>query len=300
MKDFDVVILTDSRYIRPAEITPYVQNILTEDRLIMDALMSRGMRVERKEWTDQGFDWSKTRSVVFRTTWDYFDKIELFKRWLNYVDSKCLCINDIDTISWNIDKHYLADLDSEGISVIPTHFTRENTKASLQKIMKDRGWNDVVIKPAVGGAGRLTHRVLGAQIDEFEALFAEWTEMESFMVQPFQRSVPQKGEWSLMYFGDTFSHAVLKKAKDGDFRVQDDFGGTVEAYQPSKKEIRFGRQAVKASGKDPVYARVDIIEDNKGKLAVSELELVEPELWMRFNRDSADLFADQILMKLES
>ncbi|MFN1835069.1 RimK family alpha-L-glutamate ligase [Balneola sp. MJW-20] len=300
MKEFDVVVLTESRYIRPDDNSPYVQNILTEDRLIMDALLSRGLLVDRKEWTDQQFDWSDTRAVVFRTTWDYFDKVELFRRWLNLVDTKCLCINDKETILWNIDKHYLADLAQNNVPVIPTHFTRADRKASLSKIMKDRGWNDVVIKPAVGGAGRLTYRILGAQIKEFEDQFAEWTQIESFMVQPFQRSVPAKGEVSHMFFGDHYSHSILKRAKDGDFRVQDDFGGTVHPYEASEEEIRFGLHAIRSSGKNPTYARVDVIEDNNGRLAVSELELVEPELWMRMNPESADIFADQILMQLES
>ena len=32
-----------------------------------------------------------------------------------------------------------------------------------------------------------------------------------------------------------YTHAVLKKAKSGDFRVQDDFGGSVEKLHGQKR-----------------------------------------------------------------
>ena len=96
-----------------------------------------------------------------------------------------------------------------------------------------------------------------------------------------------------------YSHAVLKQAKAGDFRVQDDFGGSVTTYNPSETEITFAVNATKACPELPIYARVDIFTDNANQLAVSELELIEPELWFRNNHKAAGILAKQIALRLK-
>jgi len=111
------------------------------------------------------------------------------------------------------------------------------------------------------------------------------------MLQPFQHAIVKKGELSLIVIDGEFTHAVLKIAKKGDFRVQDDFGGTVHTYTPTKTEIEFAEQAVNACKSKPVYARVDMFIDNNGQLAIAELELIEPELWFRNNTKAADKLA---------
>lgn len=94
-----------------------------------------------------------------------------------------------------------------------------------------------------------------------------------------------------MLFGGEYTHSVIKRAKLGDFRVQDDFGGSVESYQPSIEMIDLAKQTISKIDPIPTYARVDIIWDNSDRLVVSELELIEPELWFRFNESSADKLA---------
>jgi glutathione synthase/RimK-type ligase-like ATP-grasp enzyme len=84
-------------------------------------------------------------------------------------------------------------------------------------------------------------------------------------------------------------------AKPGDFRVQDDHGGTVHEYQPTQEQIALAERAVAACRPRPVYGRVDLIRDNDGRLAVMELELIEPELWLRFHPPAAEAFADGIV-----
>ena len=92
-----------------------------------------------------------------------------------------------------------------------------------------------------------------------------------------------------MVFGGKFSHAVLKTAKPGDFRVQDDFGGTISSYTPNKEEIQFIEHAVAACNPVPIYARIDVIWNNQDELCIGEIELIEPELWFRMSpKASAD------------
>jgi hypothetical protein len=95
--------------------------------------------------------------------------------------------------------------------------------------------------------------------------------------------------------GGHFTHAMLKKARTGDFRVQDDFGGTLHPYVASQPEITFAEEVVSHCRQQPYYARVDAIWDNQNLLAISELELIEPELWFRFNPAAADRLADTFI-----
>jgi hypothetical protein len=111
------------------------------------------------------------------------------------------------------------------------------------------------------------------------------------ILQEYQKQITTKGEISLMLFGGEYSHAVLKKAKPGDFRVQDDFGGTVHAYMPSDQAIRFAENALAQCPELPIYARVDLFWNNEDDLVLGELELIEPELWFREAAQSAELCA---------
>ena len=112
------------------------------------------------------------------------------------------------------------------------------------------------------------------------------------MVQEFQKNILSNGEIAVMLFGGEYSHSVLKKAKKGDFRVQDDFGGSVEIINASTEIIDLAEKTVKSLKTMPLYARVDIILDNGNSPVISELELIEPELWFRFKEESAYKLAE--------
>ena len=94
-----------------------------------------------------------------------------------------------------------------------------------------------------------------------------------------------------MLFGGKFTHSIMKKAKEGDFRVQDDFGGSVEAYIPENEMIELSEKVVQQLDPIPAYARVDVIWNNNSQIVVSELELIEPELWFRYNEGAAKMLA---------
>ncbi len=90
MRQFDVTF-TDSRYEHPNRIAPYIENILTEDDLLRRALEECGLRVARVRWDRTDFDWSQTRAALFRTTWDYFDRLPEFLLWLERAGNKPSC-----------------------------------------------------------------------------------------------------------------------------------------------------------------------------------------------------------------
>lgn len=290
MVQFDIVIATCDKYVAPEKITPYVQNVLTEDQIILSALEKKGLKAVRKSWSDPDFDWSSTDKVLIRTTWDYFERFEEWQLWLDLVSEKSTLINAIDLVRWNMDKHYLGDLEKRGINIPETHYIEKGTTTSLKELHTLTGWEETILKPCVSGASRHTYKLNADNIETHEAIFQKLIQNEAFMLQPFQKNI-FKGEISLMVMGGQFTHAVLKVAKPGDFRVQDDFGGSVHDYQPTQAEMDFAEKAVSVCSPSPSLARVDIIRDNNDELAIIELEMIEPELWFRLNPKAADVLA---------
>ena len=294
MEEFDVVLLTEKKYVNPKEIDCYIQNILTEDNLVQKALEAKGLKVIRVDWADLNFDWKSTQYTIFRTTWDYSYRFKEFSKWLNTTASITKHLNTIEQIFWNMDKHYLIDLQKKNVNITTTFFIEPKEKITLKELHQNNNWTETVLKPTISGAARHTYKLNSNNLDQHEEIFQELINNEAMMLQPFQYNIVNKGEISLMVFGGKYTHAVLKVAKKGDFRVQDDFGGKVFEYNPSKQEIAFAEFVVAQCEPLPVYARVDIFIDNDNQLAVSELELIEPELWFRFNPKTANIFADVI------
>ena len=292
MKEFDVVLLTDSRYVNPNKIDPYIENVLKEDGLVIDGLEKLNLRTIKKDWNDTNFNWSSTKSAIFRSTWDYFDQFSNFRNWLELVKKQCYLINPYGQINWNLDKHYLLDLQKQDLPIVESIFVSKKTKLNLETISKNKNWKEIVIKPTISGAARHTYLLKKDEIKNFQDKWLSLTNDEDFMVQEFQKNILNSGEIAVVLFGGEYSHSVLKKAKKGDFRVQDDFGGSVERINPSLEIIELAEKTVKSLKTTPLYARVDIIFDNDNNPVISELELIEPELWFRFKEESAYKLAE--------
>lgn len=298
--EFDIVVLTDHRYVSPQKKTPYIENVLLEDRLVVEALQAEGLKVVRKSWDDPHFDWSTTKLALFRTTWDYFDRFPEFSTWFENTSKLTQFINSKELITWNIDKHYLQDLSRAGVTIPKTIFVEKGTQTTLQALfsaaVQDHGFREeqFVLKPCVSGAARHTYKIHTTEISKYEDLFGQLISEEAMMLQEFQGNIVSEGEISMMLINGQFTHAVLKIAKPGDFRVQDDFGGSVHEYDPSKEQITFAEKVVNAAPELPVYARVDMFRDNEGNWALAELEIFEPELWFRRNPSAAQKLAKTI------
>lgn len=293
----DVALLTDHRYTAAAAAPGdwYLGNILADDGLLQAALARRGLSSVRVDWADTSVDWAAFGCAVFRTTWDYFERFAEFTAWLNRLESLTRVCNPVPTVRWNVDKHYLADLDARGVPVVPSRFLERGSTQSLSDVLADTGWDEAVIKPCVSGAARHTYRVNRATAAEIQPRLTELLSAEAMIVQPFMADIARSGEDSLMAFGGAYSHAVRKVPKAGDFRVQDDHGGTVSAHAPTAEQIELAERAMAAVSPVPVYGRVDVVRDAAGRLAIMELELIEPELWVRMHPPAADAFAEAVV-----
>lgn len=294
----DVVILTEERLVHPKETNEFTTNVMFEDQLVITELINKGLAVKKVAWSDPNFDWKSTKSVLFRTTWDYAERFVEFSDWFMDVAFKTKLINSYDLVSWNMDKHYLNYLSRAGANVVETYFVEPKDSRKLKTIFDELGWEKTVLKPAISASAKHTYVLTEESVSTHESTYDELIANEAMMFQPFQENVLIHGELSLMVIGGEFTHAVRKRAKDGDFRVQDDFGGTVEDYTPSQDEIDLAIQAVKACETLPVYARVDIIKDSNKQPAIMELELIEPEMWFRKHPSAAELLANEVAKHL--
>ena len=293
-KSFDIVILTDSRYVDPKETNWYIDQVLLEDKLLLEELEKKNLRVCKKNWADREFDWRTTKYVIFRTTWDYFEKFDEFFLWIEMTKKKTVFINSSEIIKWNIDKHYLKFLQNKGINIAPTTFIEKNNFKSLSKLFIKSKWEKAVLKPAISGAARNTYCITKQNYTDFEDIFNKLIAKESMLLQEYLSDITLNGEISLIMIGGEYTHAVRKIAKKGDFRVQDDHGGKVIKYNAKASEIKFANKCLGACPYKTTYARVDIIYDNKKEPSLSELELIEPELWFRNNKSAASLLAKEI------
>lgn len=291
---FDIVILTDKRYIEESYPDVYSQNVVNEDMAILKAMESAGLRTTRTYWDNPDFDWGSARYLLFRSTWDYFDRFDEFSTWLEKVSRQSRLINPAQLIYWNIDKFYLRDISDLGVRIPPTLFVEKGTHTRLAGLTSDLGWEEYVIKPAISGAARHTYRFLAEDMPQYEEVFSELIAGERMLIQQFQHHILTKGEVAFMVFGGRYSHAVQKIARKGDFRVQDNFGGTVHHYNASKNEIEFVEKTISSCPLMPVYARVDALWDNNGDLCLGELEIIEPELWFRMDTEAAVRFTEAV------
>ena len=155
------------------------------------------------------------------------------------------------------------------------------------------------MKPAVSGGAHRTWRASPGEPAD-EARLSAMAGDGTVLIQPLVDEIERDGEWSLIFFDGRFSHAVIKRPRSGDFRVQKEHGGTVEPIVPSASIIADAARAIaaaSAAGETPLYARVDgCVVD--GTLMLMELELLEPELFLRTDAAAGDRLASALLARL--
>jgi glutathione synthase/RimK-type ligase-like ATP-grasp enzyme len=295
MCEFDITLLTSKDYLTAKPGDLFTEELLQDDWLLARALEKRGLKVTRTNWDNPDFDWTNTRYVIFRTPWDYFSRFSEFSPWLERTSKITKFINPVDVIMWNIDKHYMLDLEKAGITIPPTVFIEPGDKRLLKEIADSAGWDEFILKPAISGGAWHTYRLNHNNITLHEEIYKTLIVDKSMLLQQYQNNITGTGEVSFMVFGGRYSHAVLKKATEGDFRVQANCGGTVHDYSPTKEEVKFAEDVVVKSNYSLAYARVDLMRDNNNKICLCELEVFEPELWFRKHPQASERYADIIL-----
>ena len=290
----DIAIVTQASLLQLDQQDPWQCQIALEEAWLTQALREQGLTVCRLPWDDPQQDWSQVRGAVLRSTWDYSERSEEFEAWLDRAGQQTLLFNRYDLLRWNIDKHYLRDLAEQGVAIVPSVFVAKGQQIDLPALAQRFGWDEVVIKPVVSAGARGTQCIDLQQPQAAQQALDEASAREAMIVQPFLPSVLLQGELSLVVIAGEVCHAVRKTPRPGDFRVQDDHGGHVLPHIANTEEIAFAERAVAACPVLPLYARVDMLRDQQGRLRLLELELIEPELFFRFNPLAAASLAQHI------
>ena len=284
---------------------PSSPGITDDDQLVVRALAERGIDVDGIPW-DAAVSWEGYAAVLPRSTWDFHHRLPEFQQWIARLTSSGVpTLNPARLLEWNVTKRYLRALEDRGIDVVPTLWASvsADTSVELAHIVNRAEWEGaVVVKPVVSASAHDTWVALGRDRAQDERRFAASLSASThgLMLQPFLPEVQTGGEWSIIFLGGQFSHAVLKHPAAGDFRVQEAYGGSTVPARPAAHLVDAAERAVHAAaactGLTPpeiLYVRVDGVERD-GRFVLMEFEAVEPVLFFASAPESAGRMASLI------
>jgi hypothetical protein len=196
--------------------------------------------------------------------------------------------NPVDILEWNMDKSYLEQLQQWGVPLPHTQFLDRDSQPDLDSIFRATGWQRAVIKPCISATAYNTWVTQPDTAAADNPRLHELLRADRYMIQEFMEEVEKDGEYSLLFFGQQYSHAVKKTARAGDFRVQEKYGGISLPTRPASDIIRQATAILDkmapftdtppGSGSTLLYARVDGVI-RQGIFTLMELELIEPTLF---------------------
>lgn len=273
-----------------------IKALSPDDRLVIPLLAENQIQVLPAVWSDDNVNWQAFDAVIIRSCWDYHLKPQQFRDWIDHVTAPGVPLwNPPELLNWNSDKRYLKSLAEKEIPIVPTAWQERAGVFDVKGVMQASGWQKAVVKPVVSASAHQTYSVaLDDEENIFNDIAGDIRAGGLFMIQEFMDRVVEEGEWSLMFFGGQFSHAVLKTPKSGDFRVQEEFGGITTTPVPPP-HILAGARAILAAVSSPIlYARVDGIDTGE-QFILMELELIEPFLFLEKSPSAPANFKDAII-----
>ena len=252
---------------------------LAEEQIgkLRPALAALEMKLIEVRWREIAERAAEFDAILPLLVWDYFEGNEVaFLAAIAKAEATTPVFNSFDLLKWNSDKSYLEDLEARGAPVIRTLTVDGVTKANVAQAFETLETDTLVIKPTVGGGA--WRQVLHKRGDPFPA--TSELPPAGALLQAFLPSVLEEGEFSFLYFGGHFSHAVRKTPKSGDYRIQSTYGGTEEAYEPTTVELQTASDILQVLDVTPLYARVDLLRGPDRMLKLIELEMLEPYFYL--------------------
>ena len=253
------------------------------------ALVAAGLEVEARPWTKTG-DLSEFDLILPLIAWGYHLRFAAWHALLDKFEAERLAVvNPVPLLRWNSDKSYLVELGARGVPTVATRLTGVLSAQDLEDARRDFACDTLVIKPPVSASADGTFKIgPGEGVPDIGL-------GKPMLIQPWMSAITTTGEYSLMFFGGAFSHAIVKQPKAGDFRVQAHLGGSEQPCDPPPGSEALAREALAAAPADAAYARVDMIAGEDGQLRIMELELIEPALWLEHAPDGGASYAAAII-----
>lgn len=268
------------------------------ERLMLPYLAAANVETEIVDWRSSGTDFSKFDLIVLRSCWDYHLRVAEFIEWLQKVAQTTTVLNAIDTLLWNHNKFYLREVAALGIEIVPTIFVSHAKALNAEHATTMRSWPNIVVKPAISASAHNTTLMDSAPWSADDEVFRIMK--GPFLMQPFIPEIQNQGEISFVYIDGEFSHAALKRPAEGDFRVQQEHGGSAELFHPDSALLNQADRIAAAVWRvrDSLYCRIDAVARD-GKLVLMELELIEPELFLGLAEGAAERFAKAIVRRVQ-
>ncbi len=264
------------------------------DHLLFEPLQQRGWTVQEVSWRNNNINWDQFEVVVIRSPWDYQDDPEAFMQTLRTIDESTAQLeNSLEFVEWNVDKTYLRDLQQAGIEIVPSLWKTSFQEQELSGFFSVFETDEIIIKPTVSANADDTFWInkdnQNSYINQLNSVFNG----RPFLVQPFMDNIVKEGEFSVFFFGDTYSHTILKTPKQSDFRVQEEHGGSLELVaNPEKDLLQSAQKLLQVLQSTPLYSRIDYVRTSQNTFALMELELIEPSLYFNMDEESPERFAD--------
>lgn len=272
-------------------------SLTPEDQAVAHALAARGIQVDPLVWSHADPATLSQALVIIRSCWDYHHRPDEFLAWVDALDARGMrVLNAPATLRRNAHKQYLVDLAEPGVAVVPTRCLRRGSRKGLADIARVLGSDALVMKPAISASSFHTAR-LDARDADSAHVFDDAVAARDTLVQPFVEAIT-RGELSLIFLGGVFSHAVIKRAKAGDFRVQEEYGGRTEIITLESSVIEQAARVLCHLDPDALYARIDGY-DQDGRFILTEAELIEPHLFLSLSDGAVNRFADAIATRLD-
>lgn len=262
------------------------------DELLLEPLAELGWSVDMVSWRAKEVDWNRYEAVIIRSPWDYQQDAKRFMQVLRDIDASSARLeNPLSLVKWNIDKAYLRELEDQGILIVPTLWRNQLQPEGLDHAFKTLKTDELIIKPTISANADDTFRVKKEMDSDLHEEINTTFSHRPYMIQPFMQHIVDEGEFSLFYFGGSYSHTILKIPGTGDFRVQEEHGGILRSVDPEEQLLERARKTMEKIQPQPLYARADFVRTDLDDFALMELELIEPSLYFNMDPESPKRFA---------
>ena len=269
-------------------------NLLESESQLIPEFAKYNIIAQAAIWNDKTINWQNFDILIFRNTWDYYEKQIEFDLWLSEIENLGIkTLNSIAIINQNKHKFYLRDFEKLGIKIIPTIFIDKTNDLNLASNIPSH-WQQAVLKPAYSAGSYQTKLFAINNIQEINQEYKPIANQKELLLQQFMPEIKTLGETYFIFFNKQFSHAVNKKPINDDFRIQQQFGGIYKLVQPNLEIIKEAQKIVNFFPDNLLYARVDaIIKDHE--LYLMEVECLEPDLYFDLAENSIQKFVEAIL-----
>ncbi|MCT1908811.1 ATP-grasp domain-containing protein [Brachybacterium paraconglomeratum] len=273
---------------------------------LVAALRDRGVEAASLDWHDASIDWASWDLAVLRSPWDYAQHPAEFAAWLELAGTQTHVLNEPELVRWNMDKHYLLELEAAGIPVIPTTYHRrlDSVRDALAAPTQAA---HVVVKPAVGAGSQRT----GLFAREDPAALALARQIldagGTVMLQPEVPELSDGLEKAVYTLDGRFTHAVAKGAllaRGGGLRGGQ-YQENPQLVEASADEQTFAERVLAAVAEvtglgTPLYGRIDLVDSAEHGLVLIEAELFEPTYNLHLAPEVTKLFVDAILGRVRA